>query len=111
MFRQLKGRNEVLFCAIYASGGLVSWIVLAWDVTCSDAEDAFSGFEESVDMFENSVDSSVAVSADVPSFDDASVVSIQYDVSGLGKVNVDSADKEFKANGFSPSDVLFSVQC
>ena len=111
MLRQLKGRNKVLFCAVYASGGLVGWIVLAWDVTCSNAEGTFSGFEESVDMFENSVDGSVAVSANAPSFDNAGVVSIQYDVSGLGKVNVNSADKEFKADGFGPSDVLFSMQC
>ena len=95
--------------AVDSSRGLVCWIIFAGNIVGCDAEDVLSRFKERVDMLENGVNSSVAVSADAPSFNDASVVSMQYDMSGVEKVNVDSADKELEAHSFCPSDVFFSV--
>ena len=76
MFRELKGQKKTVSCIVYASGGLVGWIVLAWYVTGCNAADMSSRFEESVDMLENGVDGSVVVPADAPSFNDAGVVSM-----------------------------------
>lgn len=59
-----------------ASGGFVSWIVSARDVACCDAVYVNSCIEESVDMLENGIDGSVAMSADAPSFDNVCVVTI-----------------------------------
>ena len=88
---------------------MVGWIVFTWDVSSCDAENVLSRLKERVDMFEDGVDGAVVVPPGVPSFNDAGVVSMQYDVPGFEKIVVDSADKELKTNGFSPSDVFLSV--
>ena len=95
---------------VESSGGPVCWIVAAGDVACCDAADATGQVKERVDMFEYGVDSSVAVSADAPAFDDAGVVAVENDVVTVRKDGVESADKELKGNGLGPANVLGSVE-
>ena len=52
----------------------------------------------------------VAVSADAPSLHDAYVVAMEYDMAAVGKDSVESADKELKGDGLSPSDVFGSME-
>ena len=49
------------------------------------------------------------VTADVPSLNNASVVSVQDDMGCTGNSEVENVDKELKGNGFCPANVLWTV--
>ena len=65
-----------MLCTINASGGMVNWIVFAWDIVNCNAVNVLSRLKERVDMFEDGVDGVVAVCSGAPSFGNAGVVSM-----------------------------------
>lgn len=61
-----------------------------------------------MDMFENSVDGMVVMPTHSPSFDNSGVVAMDNEVLWGIEESVKSMDQEFKADGFSLSNVFGS---
>ena len=60
---------------------------------------------------ENQVDLSVAAPVVPPPFNNSIVVAMDEEVSVIVALWNENSDKAFKANGFSPSDVSFAIEC
>ena len=93
VLRDWKGWEDEVRWAEYPSGGWVGWIVSAGDVMGGDAAYSLCRFEEGVNVPEDSIDSGVAVPADVPTLDDTCVVAVDPDVVLANEDSVDSTDE------------------
>jgi len=87
-----------------ASRWSVCWVGRAGDV--SSVDHTFMFAEKNMDSFEDLVDVAISASSRPPTFDDTSVVSINFESRAWGGVPEDDPDEELHSDCFGPRDVL-----
>jgi hypothetical protein len=95
---------------IYSTRGAVSWVALTWDISALDGGWGARQFEECMDPFEHIIGRGVAAPVVPPGIDNPLVVTIEDEILFSTWSPGDCVHEEFKADGFSPSNVPGTVE-
>lgn len=96
-------REEERTLIVLSSGGAVRWIFFAGNISRVEVDALL--FREGMDMLEDLICGSVPAPAFPPAFDDASVVSKDFDVRASGRGRDKREDEKPETNCFSPTNV------
>ena len=103
-------REEAFNGRVNALGRIISGIALARDEAGKDVMDRKAGVSDlSMDVLEDLINELVPMATAVPALDDAGVIAMEDDMWVLRSGASDGKDEEFKPDGFSPSNVSFSI--
>ena len=112
LLRDGYGWNEEFWVTIYALRRVVCRIVATCDIVVDDAADGKGwSCNAGVDVFEDFIDFSVAMSTGFPAVDDTGVISIHNNVVRKVESTCNGHNEEFKFDGLCPGDVLLASIC
>ncbi|KAF8325722.1 hypothetical protein F5887DRAFT_901024, partial [Amanita rubescens] len=84
-------------------------VAFAWHVLGVDLKAAREGANKLANSLETFVGLAVSVPPVMPTFDDSSVVSEEYEAALRERDRGDGIDEELEGNGFRPADVSLSI--
>ena len=112
LLRDGYGWNEELWVTIYALQRVVCGIVATCDIAVDDAADGKGwSCDAGVDVLEDFIDFSVAMSTSFPAVNDTGVISIHNDVVQKVESACNGHNEEFESDGLCPGDVLLASIC